>query len=80
MKSVDRIEILVLVENKSDTLSTIPASTTSTDFQPELASLKKNGLTAHAGHTLDLFIRITISSLPRPSKSFFGLNIFYLVF
>jgi len=44
LKPVDKLEILILVDNKSDTLSTIPSSPGSRNFHNELVSLKKNGL------------------------------------
>ena len=49
LKPVDRIEILVLVDNKSDSLSTIPASVGSKNFCNEFVNLMKNGMTELKG-------------------------------
>jgi len=72
LKPVDRIEVLVLVDNKSDTLSTIPSSTASKDFHSEFVSLMKNGLTELKGssqccalHGLSLLVTAHRGSLSR---------------
>lgn len=49
LKPVDRIEILVLVDNKSDSLSTIPTSVGSKNFCNEFVNLMKNGMTELKG-------------------------------
>ena len=49
LKQVDKIEVLVLVDNKTDSLSTIPATSGSKDFQPEFVNLIKNGMTELSG-------------------------------
>jgi len=49
LKQVDKIEVLVLVDNKSDSLSTIPATEAAKDFAPEFVNLIKNGMTELRG-------------------------------
>jgi len=49
LKPVDEIEVLVLVDNKTDSLSTVPATQASKDFHLEIVSLVRNGMTELKG-------------------------------
>eukprot|EP00092_Neocalanus_flemingeri_P072674 GFUD01089523.1.p1 GENE.GFUD01089523.1~~GFUD01089523.1.p1 ORF type:complete len:331 (-),score=88.20 GFUD01089523.1:254-1246(-) len=49
LRPVDRIEVLVLVDNKTDSLSSIPASAASKEFHLEFDTLLKNGMTELKG-------------------------------
>jgi len=49
LRQVDKIEVVVLVDNKSDSLSTIPASPGSKSFHSEFVNLMKNGMTELKG-------------------------------
>jgi len=49
LRQVDKIEVVVLVDNKSDSLSTIPGSPGSKSFHSEFVNLMKNGMSELKG-------------------------------